>query len=846
MAQRPRSHRIRRSLRMYLATTANVAAVFLAVSLPIAMTLLAWQSAKDDSANEARTRFAAETRRITDAIGGRMLDYEQVLLGTAGLFAASTSVDRDEFRAYYRMTGVESHYPGIQALAYAPVVTREKLPALIADVRASGLEHFDVSPAGERPEYAPVIYVEPFAGRNLRALGFDMRSEPTRRAAMEASRNSGEAAISGKVTLVQEISPIPQPGVLLYVPVFRNGRETSTLEQRRAAIAGYVIGAFRVNDLMRGIVGHVPGIALKIMDHSGTGDDNILHDSLRLADTELIARKPRFTATAVIDIHGRKWTARMSSLPEFEATIDTDKPRLVLAGGAAISILLLLFMWTLARTNARATALARRMSAEASARRSELEAVNDASPLGIYRTDAAGNVNYVNRMYEILSGRPAATAMSAGWLSAFHPDDRGRAIRSWEEMLHSGTGHSGEYRLQRPDGSIVWVNVNAAPIREDGRVTGYTGTFEDVTARRQAEREVRAGRELLALALEGSNLALFDWNLATGAVRLSERWNVMLGGAPEPTVITIHELEQVVHHEDLPALRNELRDVLKGASRFYEIEHRVRTHRGGWLWILSRAKVVERDESGRALRVTGTNADITDRKEIESLKNEFIATVSHELRTPLTSIVGALDLLKETAGADLPPQAATFLDMAIGNSDRLAALVNDVLDIEKIEAGKAEFDLKPVRIDAFLEHALKTNEIYAQRFGVAFRLKQPVPDVAVLADDQRLMQVVTNLLSNAAKFSPHGQIVSVAATRANGRLRVSVTDRGAGIPEAFRGRIFSKFAQADSSDIRARGGTGLGLAICKALIERMNGEIGFESEVGRGTTFHFELPLAPG
>lgn len=184
--------------------------------------------------------------------------------------------------------------------------------------------------------------------------------------------------------------------------------------------------------------------------------------------------------------------------------------------------------------------------------------------------------------------------------------------------------------------------------------------------------------------------------------------------------------------------------------------------------------------------------------------------------------------------------------MAQRNSERLSALINDILDIEKIESGQMEFRIEPVALRPFLESALVMNRMYAVRHGVNFRLEEPVPEAAVMADRDRLLQVLTNLLSNAAKYSPHGQVISIAASMRDGQVRVAVIDRGAGVPKSFRDRIFQKFAQADSSDTRGKGGTGLGLAICKAIIEQMDGRIGFNSEPGEGTTFYFELPFAVG
>jgi PAS domain S-box-containing protein len=234
--------------------------------------------------------------------------------------------------------------------------------------------------------------------------------------------------------------------------------------------------------------------------------------------------------------------------------------------------------------------------------------------------------------------------------------------------------------------------------------------------------------------------------------------------------------------------------------------------------------------------------DITQRKEVDRMKNEFVSTVSHELRTPLTSIQGSLGLIANGVLGALPPAAKPLVDIAHKNCQRLVLLINDILDVEKIAAGKMKFAMKPLELMPLVEHALESNRSYAAGYGVKLELGQSLPGVRVNGDADRLIQVFTNLLSNAAKFSPKDGIVTLSVSRRDGFVRVAFSDRGSGIPEEFRSRIFQKFSQADSSDVRLKGGTGLGLSICKSITEKHDGRISFETETGRGTTFFVDLP----
>lgn len=243
------------------------------------------------------------------------------------------------------------------------------------------------------------------------------------------------------------------------------------------------------------------------------------------------------------------------------------------------------------------------------------------------------------------------------------------------------------------------------------------------------------------------------------------------------------------------------------------------------------------------VHVVAVVRDISERRRVEQMKAEFVSTVSHELRTPLTSIAGSLGLLAGGAAGPIPEKAGRLIGIAQANSQRLVRLINDILDVEKLEAGKLELDLRPLDLRDIAVRSIEGTRGYAETLGVTLTLMDG-DGAPVRGDADRLVQVVTNLLSNAAKFSPQGGDVTITVYPEARIARLSVVDQGPGIPEAFRSRIFSKFAQADSSDTRAKGGTGLGLAIARDIAERHGGRLWFESTEGEGATFHLDLPLA--
>jgi len=243
-----------------------------------------------------------------------------------------------------------------------------------------------------------------------------------------------------------------------------------------------------------------------------------------------------------------------------------------------------------------------------------------------------------------------------------------------------------------------------------------------------------------------------------------------------------------------------------------------------------------------SLLVLGVVVDLSERRRIERLKAEFVATVSHEMRTPLTSIAGALGLLAGNAAGRLPASARRLLAIAHKNSQRLVRLLNDILDIEKMESGKVVFDFKRVEVRSLAEQAIEANRAVAEGFGVRIRLAPASPAIDVHADANRLVQALTNLLSNAIKFSPPGGEVIVAVEARNENARISVRDHGPGVPDQFKPHIFEKFAQADATDARQKQGCGLGLSIVKQIVDRLDGEVGFDDAPGGGANFYIDLP----
>ncbi len=697
----------------------SVAWLVLAFTLLVQLAILQHLTLKEERAANQQFDFLVKT--TTEAIDKRMIDHEQILLGAAGLFDVNDEVSRTQWRAYNARLRLSENYPGIQGVGFAEAVRPAERAAHIQRVRDEGFADYDVRPSRENARlYTPIVYLEPFSGRNLAAFGYDMFAEPVRRHAMLQAAKSGQTHITGKVTLRQETHGATQAGILMYVPLYRPDEPAGTAEQRLQALRGFVYSPYRIDDLMHGILGAAgPNLSLHI--YAGAEEDP---EGLIFASRQQPRAEPaKYSQVVQLDLYGQTWTLRLESLPEFEAFFEASN-WLVIGLGAGLSLLLFVLTSSLSLRHSRAEALAQQM-----------------------------------------------------------------------------TEH----------------------IREN-------------------KRALQLSEERLSLALKGSNDGLWDLHLDAGSFYASPRAWHMLGYRPGELHSDLKLWERLLVPEDLTQAKAQLAQTMLSAVDHFTTELRFLHKTGKVIPVLIRG-YIQRDRDGQPLRISGTSMDLTEHKRIEQMKDQFVSTVSHELRTPLTSISGALGLVTGGALGDVPPAMQQMLEIAHRNSLRLGYLINDLLDMEKIAAGKMTFDMREHALRRLLDEAIASNQSFAAHFNVSCVLRDP-PNVNVWVDGLRLQQVLTNFLSNAIKYTPEGGEVSLHCSLPDAcHVRINVTDQGPGIPASFRSRVFEKFAQADASDSRQKGGTGLGLAITKEFIERMGGRVGFETSETHGTTFWCELPI---
>lgn len=446
-----------------------------------------------------------------------------------------------------------------------------------------------------------------------------------------------------------------------------------------------------------------------------------------------------------------------------------------------------------------------------------------------------GHLKRIGPSWERLLGYTREELYSRPWQDLVVEEDRERTAAEMSRVESEG-GELGWFvnRLRKKDGGDIWLAWTA---KADADEELLYASAHDITELKQTKAELDENTQLLVDAAHSAAFGAWEIDAATDEFSGSKVVHEVLDWPAEKEA-KLEALLAAFLPEGQAVLRAAIEEARRDGTPF-DIEAQAKTSAIGPFWI----RVQGRGEGdGEApLRVYGTLQDVTDKKARDIAKSEFVSIVSHELRTPLTSIRGALRLLEGGVVGELPAKARELVEIASSNSLRLVELVNDILDLEKMEAGKFQMRREEVDLAKVFEEAERESEGYAQQLGVKVAFDVG-PGACVIGDRDRLAQVLVNLVTNAVKFSDAGQVVRVVASqRESGEVRVSVKDDGAGISPDDIDRLFQKFQQLPTPRADHAVGTGLGLAIAKAIVEQHHGRVGVESVVGLGTTFWFEL-----
>jgi PAS domain S-box-containing protein len=573
-----------------------------------------WEDHRHNDEIVAQQRLTALTDELGLKLFAQMRTHEQMLRGAAGLFESSDHVSRKAFAIYVERLALQPRFPGILSVGYADQLTDSAVAALETRIRSEDLPQYRVYPSGTRETHTPVVYLEPALGRNVEIVGYDMLSEPVRREAIERARDSGRIAVSARLTLLQDqYNSAPEPGLLLYLPVYRHGAPIDTVAQRRAAIRGYVFMALHARNLFSAALDEaLRNTSVEVFDGSSAEPAKRL-----FAMQDARAAMPHAMAAArTVNAAGRLWLIEIRGGPQFLRAYQQDR-HLLVAFAALSALLLVGVMLFMTRTRDHAQAIARRMTAELQGKRAELEHVQDSSPVGVYVLSRDGSrATYANaKACEITDSHPQR-AGEFQWAGRLHAKDRDAAFAVWRQAFKRAAAFEHEHRLVHASGKTVWVRIKVSPIIEDGQSQGFTGLIEDITVRKNAERELRESQQRLELALWASNIGLWSWDVASNRAHFAPEWKRMLGYEPHELPDEFATWESRLHPDERAVVLENLRSFLRTPTQTLEGPFRLRHRDGRYIWALARAKC-EVDADGKPVRVFGAHVDITAQRDAE-------------------------------------------------------------------------------------------------------------------------------------------------------------------------------------------------------------------------------------
>jgi PAS domain S-box-containing protein len=852
-------------------------APYLVLALMLAASVWLWRFWANVETTREQIYFAEYCERISQDIAGRTDTHMSILQSGVAILIASESITREKWRSYYEYLQVQIQHLDIQDIGFAEVITPVELARHMERIRAEGFPEYAVWPDGERDIYTPIVFLEPFDVRNQQVFGFDMFSEPVRRAAMELARDTATAVMSGRVHLVQEPGKDVQAGFLLYVPVFAGGLPL-TVEARRTAITAYVYGTLRVKDLMRSIFEETPEkVAFELYDGARVVPEALLFDSRELDGGSGKEHRARFSSHTPLELYGHTWSLVFHSTPQFDADKEPHLSWIILSAGLAFSIAFFLLMLSQSSIVVKAEMLAAELTMDLRESEQHLNHLNTISPAVVYTLAPADfSLIWVSPNVTALTGYTLEEALQSGWWEGhLHPEDRERVLARSAVVDTWRTVH--EYRFQRKDKEFVWIFDELRLLRDDqGQPVEIVGSWLDITARKRAAEEasrmvtvVRDSND--AITIQDSEGRITAWN--RGAERMY--------GDTEAEALQM-SIERLTASGKVEEQKDFTRRLLAGEA-ITSLETRRVTKDGRVLNVwMTVTKLV--DDAGKSIGIASTERDITERKRAEEslrklnaeleqrveertrelvlakeaveqayrAKSVFLANMSHEIRTPLNAVLGFAQILERDGS--LTPRQSGMLHTIARSGRHLLNLINDILDMSKIEAGRLKlsskdfcfYDLLDDVEMMFRSHAqAKQLQLLMERDGSAPRY--------VSADEGKLRQVLINLMGNAVKFTRTGGVtVRVRAETVVGssvgdanavRLVVEVEDSGPGIVEDELDRIFEPFRQSAAN--KEAGGTGLGLALSRRIVELMGGSLTVKSQVGKGACFCFDVLVMP-
>ncbi|MES2902252.1 MAG: CHASE domain-containing protein [Pseudomonadota bacterium] len=860
-----------------VAVRSPLAIVLIILLMSLGATFATWQMANSQLLDYQQKEFSFQAQEATSRLERRMGTYEQAARGTQAHLLGSMDVSQQDFQWFVAALQLREKFPGIQGVALSRLVSAAELDAHERAMRTQ-FPDYAIRPAGARLHYSTITHIAPHAGLNLRAIGFDMMTEPIRRAAMERARDSGQAAASGKVRLMQENGVDEQPGLVMYLPVYRRNVPVQSVEERRANILGWVGAPFRMRDLMAGLGGErASEISIAIYDGGTAAPANQLFASPAPAGAPHV---PRFATETGIVVAGRAWTLVLHSTPAFERRFASTGPDIVALVGTILSLVLTALVWTLATGRGRALALAHGMTRQLADSEYRWKYALEGAGDGVWDWNRlTGEMVFSRRWKAMLGYQEQDIADDMAELGRLlHPDDAPGVERLLAAYLDSTDAvYEAQFRLRCKDDSWRWILARGMAVTRDGagKPVRTIGTHTDITRSKQDEATLRVANASLAAEKHRVQVLLDHSHDAFIALRHDGRvsdWNPkaeqLFGwsakeaiGADFATLIIPPEaraghnagFRRFVDAGDGKLKRNVVEvSALHRSGYLIPIELAIAgipVEQGmavsAFIRDLSERKQAQKQEEERSRALAEARKALQHAQKLESV-GKLTGGIAHDFNNVLHVIGGNVQLLQMLVGSD--ERIVKRLASMQSAVDRGAKLSSQLLAFARRQP------LQPAVVD--LRQSLRSMEDLLQRAvgeGVTIKTMFAEDLWNTLVDPGQLENVIMNLVINARDAMEGGGTVTIALDNARlsaatapalsgliegDYLHLSVSDTGAGMSSEVAALAFEPFFTTKP----VGQGTGLGLSMAYGFVKQSDGHITLDSAAGMGTSVHIYLP----
>ncbi len=846
----------------YLFRAYGASLIVFFVLILLSSTFFAWYYTKKSISRQAYIKFEKAVEETKLLIKDRVELYIQTLYGVQSLFAASKTVDRDEWAAYLRKQNIRERYPGIVAVRFIERVAAKDKTAFTESVKndkslvPSGYPDFQIYPPGERDEYCVIKYVEPFEG-NEKMFGSDILTDQERSKFLKETRDTGDVTMTGRVKLMtgQE----NQVGVIIVLPIYKNNMPVSTMEERRAAHEGFADAVFRADDLLSGVFGKKvvhPEIGFQVYDGETLSPENLLYDDESVLRVIYPDFKPRFSVASTLKIGGRTWTLRFTALPEFGLNETEEKlPLVVLSVGIIFSFLLFGILYSFATSRIQAVLLAEGMTAKLRESEHRYADLVEGAPDPIITLDRLGHLKSMNPASERVSGYRANEMLGKYFArtGVLVPSSMPRTLQEFALAILGRERSPFEIEIFTKDKRKLTLEANPRPIKQEGKTVEVQIIFRDITDRKHTENVLREFTNYLDKIINSVADPIFVKNRKHRWVLVNEAYCHFVG----------YKREELIGKSDYDFFPKEEADVFLEKDEFVfetgreTLNEEKYTDAHGVTHITLTKKTLYVDTKGEKF-IVGIVRDITELKKTEEMIRDlnenlkrrnfelltangelesFSYSVSHDLRAPLRAISGFANALLEDCADNLSPEGRRYLTLIRTNAKSMGKLIDDLLAFSRL--GRKEIDLSDVSVNDLVKDVFKDIKLSIPERAVELKVSQLSN---AHADSAMIRQVFMNLISNAVKFTAPQKkaVIEVGSKEGDKETVYYVKDNGVGFDIRYVGKLFGVFQRLHG--VEEFEGTGVGLAIVKRIIHRHGGRVWAEGKPNEGAVFYFTLP----